>query len=100
MVVSPATSYRSLIDTGRPASGPSCTPALRAASACRAAAQRSVGVQAREHMLRGGQGGGFEHLLDQRFMRQRAACDAFAQGGDGEGVVRHRHATTGRASTA
>ncbi len=38
IVVSPATSYRSFTDTGRPASAPSCTPAFCAASAWRAAA--------------------------------------------------------------
>jgi hypothetical protein len=40
-----------------------------------------------------------EHLVDQGFMRQLAARDACAQGGNGEVVAVH-HATTGSACTA
>ncbi len=61
---------------------------------------RRISVEPREHMLRGGQGGRFEHLLDQRFVRQLAARDAFAQSGDGEVAGAAHHATTGSACTA
>src|SRR5258706_575143 len=79
VVTSPAMSKRSLIETGRPASGDGTTPSLRSRSEA-GAARRGVGAG-----VRGGGGGGGRRAAARGGSAARVAAAGGGGGGGGPG---------------